>query len=243
MAGSSLDELLETRRATRAALADTRAQLGRARRQVRAEALVWVLPPPLQRAVVAMYQLAGVAEPVVQYLRACGRERHWPERPECELVALVEDLFLQTDADDVAALVDPSHPADPAALKVAYRYLQEWETVAWARDLNTRRGIAPTNWSLLRRADQARLQVPEAFRQAPAGPAGEMRGRRVVRRLRQRWGGRHAAIAAGEHVTAEDMRAKVPDEVAPEFATAPSRNTIQGGQNAVSERDRQAVSN
>jgi hypothetical protein len=197
MAHSSLESLLEAQRATGLALTDTRVKLRSAQRQARAEARAWVLPPQFQHAVVAMYQLAGVAEPAVQYLRACGRERHWPERPDCELVALVEDLFLQIDCEEVAALVDASRPADPSALTVAYKYVEEWRAVDWVRNLNERRGVAPTNWSLLQQVEHTRVQVPADFRPPSAGPAGELRGRRFVRRLRKRWGGRHAAIPTG----------------------------------------------
>jgi len=76
MSQPTLEALLEARRATANALADTRTELNKAHRQARAKARAWVLPSQLQHAAVAMYQLAGVAEPAVQYLRACGRERH-----------------------------------------------------------------------------------------------------------------------------------------------------------------------
>ena len=66
----------------------------------------------------------------------------------------------------------------------------------WTRELNAGRGVAVTNHSLLTQFERGRVQIPEAFR--PSGALGGRRVKRFLFRLRQRWGGRYAAIPAGE---------------------------------------------
>ena len=79
----------------------------------------------------------------------------------------------------------------------------------WARGLNEGRGIAPTNNALLTEVERRRVEIPEAFR--PSGVTGGRRAKRFLTRMRRRWGGRYAAIPAGEeHVGPAEVRAKAP---------------------------------
>ena len=209
MAGQTVATLLDERRAVGDALAQTRAALRQAARRSATAARHWVLPERLRSAAIAMYQLAGAAEPAARYLQACGAERHWPDRAQSELTVLVEDMFLHAGVDDIAALVDAHAPSDPDALAIAHKYVQEWAVAVWARGLNEGRGIAPTNHSLLTEVERHRAQIPEAFR--PIGVTCGRRAKRLLFRMRRRWGGRYAAIPVGEeHVGPAEVRAKAP---------------------------------
>ena len=205
----TLRALEEARQTVDSAMTETRAELKRARRRAAADARVWVLSPRMRRTSLAIYMLAGYStEPAVKYLEACGRERHWPVRTAAELSTVVEDLFLQADADEVAALADASSPSDPTLLAVALRYVEEWRVVSWAARLNSDRGVAPSTDSVVQRAEEGRMRLPEAARPMPVGPCGEPRAKRWVARLRARWGGRYASTPVGEHVEPEEARAK-----------------------------------
>ena len=106
MATRTLDELLEARRAIKGALRGTRAQLRQAHRRAAAKAREWVLVERLRRASLAMYHSAGDAPPAVPYLQARGRERHWADLPDADIVTRVEDLYLGADIDEIVSLVD-----------------------------------------------------------------------------------------------------------------------------------------
>jgi hypothetical protein len=86
--------LCEQKRLLDNALAENAAELKRARRKAQAHEKAalraWQLPPPLRRAALIAYALAGYrVEPAVKLLAANGRKRHWPDKTQGELVALV----------------------------------------------------------------------------------------------------------------------------------------------------------
>ena len=68
MASSSMEALVDARRSIGDALAVARGRIKRARRRAAADSRIWVLPPHIQRASLAMYMLADYdAEPAVNY--------------------------------------------------------------------------------------------------------------------------------------------------------------------------------
>jgi hypothetical protein len=94
MLASRLDEL---RARKREASAELRA-LGVAKKKRRdnearkrsTAARAWDVAGAMARVAVVIYTLARfVVEPAVLYLRQCGRRRHWPERSDPELAALL----------------------------------------------------------------------------------------------------------------------------------------------------------
>ena len=204
----AMDALVDAQLSVNTALAETRAALKRAKRRARAEAREWVLSAQLRNASVAMYHLAGTAEPAVAYLRACARERHWSERADSATTALVEDLYLETGTDEIAALVDEQEPLDAAALTVAFKYVGEWRVAGWARGLNEARGVAPSTAGLLEEYENGRLTVPVAFRPRSAGVSGERRAKRFAYLLRRRWRGAYGAIPVAEHVEPAELQCK-----------------------------------
>ena len=218
MASPSRQELEESLGAVSAALADARARRSRAkakvaakaRQQVAATARAWVLPEAVRRPVVIMCHLADSnAEAAVNYLGACGRQRHWPQKTVDELSELAHDVYNSTELDEINALSDGAAPLDPQAYAVAAKRVHEWRVRTWARDLNVARGVAPSSGEMLQRAEEVRLTFPEASRPAARGTVREVAGRKWVERLRLRWGGRYAAIRAREPVSQEEMWAKV----------------------------------
>ena len=161
-------------------------------------------------AVLIIYGLAEYnAAPAVKFLASSGRKRHWPAKSEEELAALVEDLFLQTDPDDFAALVDSGAPSDPGAMQVAVGVVQEWRLAAWTQCLNYTKGVAPRTEALLRQFEKSRLGLPEAVRPAYRGAVEHPPARVWAARWRRRWGGFYGQLRVREAISVEEMRNKV----------------------------------
>ena len=195
--------LAAARREVRAAKAQEK------RRATRSEG-AWRLPPRLRHAALIIYVNTGYcAEPAVKYLDNCGKMRHWPPKCDAELAAMVEDVFLQADEVEIAALADPADPTDVAAFRAAVPYVEQWMMVSWALDQNVHKGLAPSTSTVLDRLEARRRRLPPATRPGPSGSATEVRGRVWGLRWRRRWGGRHAKIRTREDQSLDDMRAKV----------------------------------
>ena len=100
-------------------------------RKVRADS-AWQLSERLVRVALIIYVLAGyVAEPAIVFLRSAGSARNWPDMSDDQLVRLVEQLFLDANESDIAALSDETSPLDGDAMRVALRYVREWRLVVW----------------------------------------------------------------------------------------------------------------
>ena len=233
MSSSSLDALLQEKAALSAELARTSRELkqGRDRHRgaVRALASQWQLTHHLRRTTLIIYGLSDyVVDPAVKFLTNTGKQRHWPARSEDALRGITEELFLNTDPDEFAALVDTTNPLDPSAMQAALRVVREWRLLKWTGDLNYDKGVAPTTDAVLHQLEQERLRLPEAVRPDPMGDVEHARARQWARRWRARWGVRYGQIHVREAVALEDMRSKA----APCFRlllgrkTAPSQCTI-----------------
>jgi hypothetical protein len=127
---SELMALHEQKRSLDTALAENAAELKRVRRNAQAHekaaSRAWQLPPPLRRAALIAYALAGYrVEPAAKLLAANGRKRHWPDKTQGELFALVEALFLEVDEAELAGLADTEHPEDGDAMRIALPYVEE----------------------------------------------------------------------------------------------------------------------
>ena len=67
----------------------------------------------------------------------------WPQpKPDEALARTVEDEFLAVDEQYFAALVDLNDPADPAALRDAIAFVEEWRVAVWARRCFVKTGAA-----------------------------------------------------------------------------------------------------
>ena len=144
----------------------------------------------------------------MKYLVNCGRKRHWPDKTESELEAMVEECVLQADEGELASLTDCENPSDATAMRAALAYLQQWRVVAWVRDLNASKGVAPSTSSVLQRYETGRAGLPEAVRPRAAGGLADCSARAWARKFRKRWGGRHRKIRVREVVPLGEMREK-----------------------------------
>ena len=164
----------------------------------------------MRRVALIAYVMSGYdVQPAVKYLEICGRTRRWPRRAETELSRLVEDMFLETDLAEIAALTDATNPIDSDALRVAIKHVHESMVVGWAQSLNLERGVAPSTRLLLRRAEETRDTFAEVVRPLGRDVFVSNRAGKWVQRLRKRWGGRFDSIPARDGVPPEDLRAKV----------------------------------
>jgi hypothetical protein len=195
------------------ALSATSAALKRARQQARdkerAETRAWRLADGLRRSVLIVYALTDyTALPAAKFLGAAGRKRHWPEKDEEELVALVEDLFLQVDESELAMLTDEDDPSDIGAMRGALPYVEEWRLKTWTEQLNREKGVAPSLASILAQAERQRLQLPDAVRPPAHGTNAEVRARVWAGAWRRRWGGRYGRLSFREDISLDEMRNK-----------------------------------
>ena len=196
------------------ALAEENGECRRARRKVNYEAKrdakAWLLSPALKHTVLVIYALADyTAEPAAKFLLNSGRKRHWPEKTEEELVAIVESHFLEVDSAELADLSDINDPSDAAAMNAALVYVEQWRLAKWTARQNLEVGVAPSTESVLQRLEEQRVQLPEAVRPRAIGTAAEPRARVWAGALRHRWGGKHARIRVRDDIPVAELRDKV----------------------------------
>ena len=169
----------------------------------------WLLAGPIRRRVLISYRLAESPQPAVKYLKDVGKRHDWPPKSDAELTSLVNDCFQNAGRDEIVAMVSPEDPScDKAALQEAVGYVEGWRLVKWTEELNSAKGVAPSNEMVLQRAEHNRLQLPEDLRFATRGTIAENKARKWVRRWRLRWGGRLAKPVCREPLTLDEMRAK-----------------------------------
>jgi hypothetical protein len=182
------DALEDAKRAVCKSLDEVRAEVRRLQRRATTRAKAWALSIQMQHVTLIAFVLSEYnVQPCVHYLRACGRERHWPAPSDDELATLVEHIFLHAELDHIAALSDTIDPSDIDALNI------------------------PCTEALLQQAEAARLCFPACVRPPNVGSIGEKRAKRWARRLRDRWGGRYGSVPAPECVEPENLCAKVRD--------------------------------
>lgn len=205
--------LRDRKRCLDAALASNAAELGRAmkvvRKSERAAARAWQLPEPIRRATIIAYALAEYnVQPAIKLLVASGRRRHWPDKAEDELVAIVEDLFLAVDVVELSGLTDLEAPADLDAMKLAVPYVEQWRLCAWATELNESKGVAPSTEAVLVKLESQRVALPDVVRPAARGTVADAAARVWATRFRRRWGGRHGRIKCRDYVPTDEMVSK-----------------------------------
>ena len=213
MGESRVDGLRLQKACLDAALLETRQEMRRARQRQKAankaKESAWRLPASVQHTVLIVFVLADYTkEPALQFLKASARRRRWPEKSDEDLDNLVDELFLEADVHEVAALTDEDNPSDAPAMQVAAEYLQQWRLVAWTRQLNVQKGVAPSTDALLQKAEENRDKTPAAARPSGKGTSAEARARMWARRLRLRWAGRLGRIRVREDLTVQQMREK-----------------------------------
>jgi hypothetical protein len=210
----SIEDLEQEKRDVDAAVAENRRATQKARQQKKdakkSEAKAWRLAPFLEHATLIIYTLTDYQiEPAIKFLGANSRKRHWPEKTEEELQALVEELFLAADLTELTALSDMVEPADVDAMKAALVYVQQWGLVDWTRRLNAQCGVAPSTESVLLRLEEKRLTIPEQVRPRAVGSACAVSARVWAGAWRKRWGGRHGRIRIRDDVSLPDLQRKV----------------------------------
>ena len=211
---SRLEALRRRRAELDERLKDVNLELGeflRSQKSERARASrVWKLTERLQRIALIAYVLADYTpEPAVVFLRNAGGARGWPDASDDELAFMVEQLFLEADVDEVAALSDESDPLDYHAVRVAARYAREWRLVVWGRRLNEDCGIAPSVRMLVDKAFELGVSSSSGVSPKPIGRAVGSAAKAWARKFRIRWGARYGSVKAQEVVPVEEMRTKV----------------------------------
>ena len=109
----------------------------------------WDLSAWMRKVVLIVYILCNYElAPCVLWLRVQANRRRWNKLETRSIELMVEDLFVSTNLDETASLVDSHDPADLRAYEEAMRIVNEYEVVCWGRKL-TAAGIAPSSGDLL----------------------------------------------------------------------------------------------
>ena len=204
-----LDRLLAERAEMKRGQASLKAQIKKAKVLREREGRAWLLSTFALHVVLITYALCEYKAPAaVKFLATTGRKRRWPEKPEPELQELVENLFMECEANELAELADEDDPKHPEAFAVAVRYSEEWKMAAFVEDQNVRLGLAPTTESLLHRWECTRAKYPEVFRPMDPGLVAEARARKWAQRWKVRWGAKHGAIRVRDELPLEETRTK-----------------------------------
>ena len=171
---------------------------------------VWTLPRKIIDVTLLVYIMTGYClSASVQFLRAYGLRRKWPERSSIELGALIEDEFLRTDLATLASLSNIEEPSDISALNRALAYIREWDLVEWVKSLNMEKGVAPSSAMLVERAVEKGLRPPSTRAVPRAGVRLSMWGKKWARRWRQKWKARIGTLKAREWIPSHEARNKV----------------------------------
>ena len=215
MEGCRREDLRKQKQELDAAVAETRQALQQQRQRERdvrrAQDNVWAMTDTITRPMLTIYALADyTAEPAVRFLMDAAKRRKWPPKAEEDLSRLVEEHFLKTDPEALAAWSDVNAPSDAATVKVALKYVEQWRLVAWTRNLNYDSGVAPSTESVLLRLEAARAQLPEELRPAGQGTSADAKARMWAYRWRRRWGARFMKIRARDDVPLKEMQEKAP---------------------------------
>jgi hypothetical protein len=120
-----------------------------------------------------------------------------------ETAADVRTWYGALRPDVAAGLLDPGDDAARRQMSEAQRFTQEFRLVAWVKEQNAVKGIAPSASAVLEQA----------------GP-GLARGRlqrnryRWLKRCMNRWGGRRVRLGGGDQLSAGEFREKARHPVA-----------------------------
>lgn len=214
MDGDTVSELLAERRELKINAStvgrELRAAKQKAKDAERRASKVWQLSAFVVHVVVILYYRDNcVHTPAAKLLAKTAHRKKWPPKSDEELKTIIEDIYDEHGSD--ARLVDEHDPSDPAAMKEAVRWSEEWRVVCRIEDLNYKKGVAPPTASVLRLYEEGRASIPEGVRPEHKGEVSESRARKWAMRLRRRWGGRHGKLRVREHMAVEEMRGKARD--------------------------------
>ena len=168
----------------------------------------WLLVGDQLKMALAIYMLTDYSlDASVAYLRRLGRHRRWVHKTDAELIAIVEELFLNAELSDLVLLSDLWSDVGDRIMRIAADFAWQWRLVAWSSKLNLK-GIAPPTSIVLDEWMRARAEVPTHLRPVGWGNSALASARMRVLRWRHRFGGRSGSIPAREHVPLETMRDK-----------------------------------
>lgn len=174
----------------------------------------WLVAGSLLNMVLMIYALADcTAKPAAKYLIIAAKKRQWPEKPEADVVRMVEDSFLDARHDEVMVSIDADRTPDSAALKEAMAFVEEWRLFDETAGFNYKQGIAPSTEFVLQRYNKHIAELPEDFRPRQRGTSAEAANRMWAGRWRARWKGKISKIKVAEDIPVETMRSKAMDNM------------------------------
>ena len=210
MPSERLAELIAQRSAATRELRELRAQRKTLTNACSRNARQWQVPADVIGIVLLCYTVSGFClEPAVKYLAQYASCRKWPAKSKEELVAMVEQMFLTADMASLSDLVDSASTQYDSAARIAAQFVEEWRVAAWAIDLNSNCGVAPSSEDIIIRYNNAVQALAENRRPKLVGCMWEGSARMWAQRWRERWGASFGSIRAGETITAQELKARV----------------------------------
>ena len=207
-----LESSKERKRALKAELANVRRTAKRLKEkestQRSASERAWLIEGAKLNLILTIYVLADCShEPAVSYLRSLGRQHRWPSKSDTAMIALVEEMFLAADINQLLLLSSWDSHGDSCVLRVATDYVWQWRLANWTT-LQNNKGIALPTPLVLDEWAKGRMAVPLKSRPSHWGNATSASARMRVLRWRRKFGGRMGTIRACEHTPVNVMRDK-----------------------------------
>ena len=132
----------------------------------------------------------------------------WGSLDSAGRTALVDDLFLAADLDEVETWVDPACPENHNFLRELWILYAEWRTAKWVHHTNSVHGVAPSSAQLFAVYIEWRRKGPAELH--PRTFARTLGARRKwAMRWRRRWNGSVGHLKTGDLDPRDVLRQKV----------------------------------
>ena len=210
---STLDQLRESRRALGSAIKAATRAISSSRRTLAFGDIAacgrWDVQGDLKYVVLLTYVLAGYTpDAAVCLLKRRARQYGWCNLAHADVARVVEDLFLESDTDELAALQDPQDPRGARLLATATVQVEEWRLSAWVAEQNRTAGVAPSTALVLRRYSEQCSHLPASINPSAQRVEGSSAARTWASRWRRRFGGRVAVLRPRDQLPLDVMREK-----------------------------------
>ena len=138
----------------------------------------------------------------------------WGSLDTAGRTALVDDLFLAADLDEVETWVNPAWPENQKLLRELWILYAEWRTAKWVHHTNSVHGVAPSSAQLFAVYIEWRRKGPAEFH--PRTFARTLGARRKwAMRWRRRWNGSVGHLKTGDLDPRDVLRQKALEWRAP----------------------------
>ena len=131
----------------------------------------------------------------------------WGSLDSAGRTALVDDLFLAADLDEVETWLDPASPENQKFLRELWILYAEWRTAKWVHHTNSVHGVAPSSAQVFAVYIDWRRKAPAELH--PRSFGRTLGARRLwAMRWRRRWNGSVGHLKTGDLDPRDVLRQK-----------------------------------